>query len=86
MDCCPVQYGASSDVASCNRCIVNCKVGLGIESIMVAHDETNLDLGATSSRTYEILISNSSNRLYHLDFSTTDTYLQPFNFSKSVDV
>ena len=86
MDCCPVQYGASSDVASCNCRVVNCKVGLVVESIMVACDETNLDLGATSSRTYEISISNCSNRLYHLDFSAIVTYLQPFNFSKSVNV
>ena len=86
MGCCPVQYGASSDVAYCNCRIVNCKVGLGVESVMVACDETNLDLDATSSHTYEISILNSSNRLYHLDFSTIDTYLQPFNFSKSVNV
>ena len=75
MDCCPVQYGAFSDVASCNRRIVNCKVGLGVQSVMVARDGTNLNLGTTSSRTYEISILNSSNRLYHLDFSTIDTYL-----------
>ena len=86
MDCCPVQYGASSDIASCKRRIVNCKVGFGVESIMVARDETNLDLGATSSRTYETLILNSSNRLYHLDFNTINTYLQPFNFSERVNV
>ena len=87
MDCCPVQYGASSDVASCNHRVVNCKVGLVVESVMAVRNETNLDLGATSSRTsYEILISNSSNRLYHLDFSTINTYLQPFNFSESVNV
>ena len=90
MDCCPVQYGVSSDVASCNHRVVNCKVGLGVESVMVACDGTNLDLGATSSRTYEISyeisISNSSNRLYHLDFSTINTYLQPFNLSESVNV
>ena len=79
MDCCP-------DVASCNRRIVNCKVSLGIEFLMVVRDEINLDLGATSSCIYEISISNSSNRLYHLDFSTIDTYLQPFNFSESVNV
>ena len=69
MDCCPVQYGASSGIASCNRCVVNCKVGLGVESVMVARDETNLNLGTISSHTYEILISN---RLCHLDFSTID--------------
>ena len=86
MDCCPVQYGASSDVASHNHHIVNCRVGLGVKSVMVACDETNLDLGATSLRAYEISTSNSSNRLYHLDFSTIDTYLQPFNFSESVNV
>ena len=90
MDCCPVQCGASSDIASCNCHVVNCKVGLGVkfevESTMVARDETNLDLGTTSSRTCEISISNSSNRLYQLDFSTIDTYLQLFNFSKSVNV
>ena len=63
MDCCPVQYRASSDVASCNRRVVNCKVDLSVESVMVARDETNLDLGATSSCTYEISISNSSNKL-----------------------
>ena len=86
MDCCSVQYGASSDIASCNCRVINCKVGFGIKSVMVVCDETNLDLGATSSGTYEILISNCSNRLYHLDFSTIDTYLQPFNLSKSVNV
>ena len=86
MDYCPVQYGASSDVTYCNSPIINCKVGLGIESVMVMRDETNLDLGVTFSCTYEISISISSNGLYHLDFSTIDTYLQPFNFSESVNV
>ena len=53
---------------------------------MVACDETNLNLGATSSPTYEISISNSYNKLYNLDFTTINTYLQPFNFSESVYV
>ena len=55
-----------SDVASCNRHIVGNTICFGVESIMVACDETNLNVGTTSSHEYEISISNSCNRLFSL--------------------
>ena len=55
-----------SDVASSNRCVVGGTIFFGVESVMVARDETNLDVGATSSHEYEILITNSCNGLFTL--------------------
>ena len=49
-------WSTSSDVASCNRRVVNGLIRFGVKSIMVARDETTLYLGATSSHKYEISI------------------------------
>ena len=81
-----VKFKLSCTIASCNCCVVNGMIRLGVKSIMVAHDETSLNLGTTSLHEHEILISNSCNRPYHLDFSTINTYLQPFNFSEIVNI
>ena len=64
-----------SGVASCNCRIVCGTICFGVESIMVAHDETSLDVGTTSSHEYEISISNSCNGFFHFDISIIDTYL-----------
>ena len=80
------QWSTSADIASCNCCIVNGMIRLGVKSIMVARVETTLNFSTTSLHEYEILISNSCNRLYHLDFSTINTYSQPFNFSEIVNI
>ena len=45
-----------SDVRS-NRHVVCGTICFGVESIMVTHDETNLDVGGTSSHEYEISIT-----------------------------
>ena len=71
----PENIATVSDVASCNRCVVGSTIRFGVESVMVARDETNLDIGATSSHEYEISISNSCNGLFHFDFSVIDTFL-----------
>ena len=55
-----------SDIVSCNCHVLGGTICFGIESVMVAHDETNLNVGATSSLEYEILISNACNGLFSL--------------------
>ena len=55
-----------SDVTSCNRRVVGGTIRFGVESVMVARDETNLDIGATSSHQYKVSISNSCNGLFSL--------------------
>ena len=70
----PENIATVSDVASCNRCIVGGTIRFDVESVMVARDKTNLDIGATSSHEYKISISNSCNRLFHFDFSVINTF------------
>ena len=53
-------------VASCNHCVIGSTICFDVESVMVTRDETNLDVGATSSHKYEISISNSCNGLFSL--------------------
>ena len=48
-----------SDVASCNHRVAGGTICIGIESIIITHDGTNLDIGTTSSQESEISMLNS---------------------------
>ena len=69
------QWSTSADIASCNCCIVNGMIRLGVKSIMVARVETTLNFSTTSLHEYETLISNSCNRLYHLPLTPIHSLL-----------
>ena len=68
------------------RRVVNGMICLGIEFVVVAHDETPSILAphprVNMKYRYQTLVTG----FYHLDFSTINTYLQPFNFSKIVNI
>ena len=62
-------------------------IHIGIKSVMVTRDETTtLDLGRMAPHPHMNMKYWYCNRLYHLDFNTINTYLQLFNFSKSINI
>ena len=75
-----------SDVASCNHRVFGGTICFGIESVMIVCDETNLDTGATPHINMKYQYQTFVTGFFHFDFSSTDTYLQPFTFGESVNI